>query len=71
MVLILNFFVIKNYVGTYKQKFYKNANGQKANFINSWTTNNDNIRVYDNMDIFPNAADKCPTDTYNLWVLFA
>ena len=68
--LDIEFLCDKKLRETYKQKFYKNANGQKANFINSWTTNNDNIRVYDNMDIFPN-ADKCPTDTYNLWVPFA
>ena len=67
--LDIEFFCDKKLRDTYKQKFYKNANGQKENFINNWTTNNDNIRVYDNMDIYPN-MEKCPIDTYNLWVPF-
>jgi len=44
--------------------------GKKVNFINAWTTNNTEIRMFQNMDVYPNES-KCPLDTYNLWVPFA
>ena len=44
--------------------------GKKINFINAWTTNNTEIRMYQYMDVYPNES-KCPLDTYNLWVPFA
>lgn len=53
----------------YKHKSFKNANGQKENFINHWISNNDNIRAYEDMALFPNAS-KCPQGIYNLWIPF-
>jgi len=53
----------------YKHKSFKNANGQKENFINHWISNNDNIRAYEDMALFPNAS-KCPPGIYNLWIPF-
>lgn len=43
---------------------------KKINFIDTWTRNNDEIRVYDKMDIYPNVR-KCPENVFNLWTPFA
>ena len=39
---------------------------EDTNFINAWTTNNPNIRYYDDMDIFPPDI-KCKENYYNLY----
>lgn len=44
--------------------------GKPQNFINRWLVNNTEIRMYDNMDVYPNPV-RCPANTYNLWVPFA
>jgi hypothetical protein len=43
---------------------------RKINFIDTWTRNNDELRVYDRMDIYPNTK-KCPENVFNLWTPFA
>ena len=43
--------------------------GVPENFIKKWTENNDYIRKYTNMDIFPDSS-KCPKDWFNLWIPF-
>ena len=35
-------------------------------FIKKWMKSNDNIRKYDDMDIYPNTAS-CPKNIYNMW----
>lgn len=42
-------------------------NGKNVNFINMWTTNNNDIRCFERMDIYP-FAPACPPDCFNLWV---
>ena len=44
--------------------------GVPINFIKKWTINNDSIRKYINMDIFPD-NNKCPKDYLNLWIPFS
>ena len=44
-------------------------NGSPINFIKRWTTNNEFIRKYINMDIYPDAS-KCPEGYFNLWIPF-
>lgn len=39
----------------------------KTSFINYWINENDNIRSYTYMGIYPNKL-KCPDNVYNLWV---
>lgn len=40
--------------------------GLPVNFIDKWTSFNDKIRQYDNVEIYPDAS-KCPNNIYNLW----
>lgn len=44
--------------------------GRKISFINTWITNNDELRTYDRMNIYPNTA-ACPPNEFNLWIPFA
>lgn len=47
-----------------------NEKGAKINFIDAWTKNNDEIRIFERMNIYPNTA-MCPPTEYNLWIPFA
>ncbi len=50
----------------------KNENGiveKKKSFINRYLGENDNLKIYLNMDIYPN-NDKCPVNHFNLWTPF-
>ena len=44
--------------------------GIPVRFIDKWTSFNDNIRRYDNIEVYPNPS-KCPNNIYNLWRPFA
>jgi hypothetical protein len=44
--------------------------GKKINFIDSWMKNNDEIRMYDSMNLYPNPA-LCPPNEFNIWIPFA
>jgi hypothetical protein len=46
------------------------SNGIPVLFINRWTSFNDKIRKYDDMNIYPDAS-KCPKNIYNMWRPFA
>jgi hypothetical protein len=37
--------------------------------INEWISGNNNIKCYDEMDIYPN-EEECPKNIYNLWIPF-
>jgi hypothetical protein len=54
---------------SYKHMSFINKKGEKENFISSWISNNDNIRCFDDMDIFPDPL-KCPSNIFNLWIPF-
>ena len=54
---------------SYKHKSFKNEKGEKENFISHWISNNDAIRCFDDMDIYPN-PNKCPENIFNLWIPF-
>jgi len=41
--------------------------GKGVNFIDAWTKNNNDIRCFERMDIYP-FAPACPADCFNLWV---
>ena len=43
-----------------------NKQGFPVSFIDKWMKNNNNIRKYDSMDMYPNNKD-CPSNEYNLW----
>ena len=43
--------------------------GKNLNFIKMWTQNNNDIRCYENMDVYP-FAPACPPDCFNLWMPF-
>jgi energy-coupling factor transporter ATP-binding protein EcfA2 len=43
--------------------------GKQVNFIKMWTTNNNDIRKYECMDVFP-FAPMCPPECFNLWTPF-
>jgi len=43
--------------------------GKNVNFIKMWTTNNNDKRCYENMDVYP-FAPACPPDCFNLWMPF-
>jgi energy-coupling factor transporter ATP-binding protein EcfA2 len=43
--------------------------GKNLNFIKMWTQNNNDIRCYENMDVYP-FAPACPHDCFNLWTPF-
>jgi energy-coupling factor transporter ATP-binding protein EcfA2 len=43
--------------------------GKNVNFIDAWTKNNNDIRCFERMDIYP-FAPACPADCFNLWVPF-
>ena len=44
--------------------------GIEQNFIKKWLVNNENIRKYDDMNIYPHPVP-CPPRMYNLWRPFA
>ena len=46
------------------------SKGGAVNFISKWMINNNNIKCFDNMDIFPDPT-KCPANYYNLWIPFS
>lgn len=50
------------------EKFDKEGNIKKCNFVTEWL-NDENIKKYNDVDIYPR-NDLCPTDIYNLWSLF-
>ena len=54
---------------SYKHMSFINKKGEKENFISSWISNNDNIRCFDDMDIYPDPL-KCPSNIFNLWIPF-
>jgi hypothetical protein len=46
---------------------------QKRIFIDDWTRGYDNIKIYNNIDVYPYTSEednKCPEDTFNLWIKF-
>ena len=53
----------------YKQRPCLN-HGAMSNFISNWLKNNMNMRVFEEMDLYPNDS-RCPADVYNLWTPFA
>jgi hypothetical protein len=48
----------------------KNKSGTPQSFIYKWTTCNNGIRNYEDMNIYPDAS-QCPDDCFNLWRPFA
>ena len=42
---------------------------KKKSFINKYLGENENLKQYEDMDIYPN-NDKCPTNHFNLWTAF-
>jgi len=54
---------------SYKHMSFINKKGEKENFISNWISNNDNIRCFDDMDIYPDPL-KCPSKIFNLWIPF-
>jgi hypothetical protein len=44
--------------------------GTPINFIDRWLYNNNNMKVYDDVGIYPNDA-LCPENIYNMWIPFA
>ena len=65
----LLFFNEKKLRESYRHKSFKNEKGEKENFISHWISNNDNIRAFDDMDIYPDQT-KCPENIFNLWIPF-
>ena len=48
-----------------------NEDGDEVNFIEKWLRNNPNMRVYDRMDVFPNAEEAARhPKVYNMWTPF-
>ena len=43
--------------------------GTPVSFISRWTTFNDKIRRYDDMQIYPN-PELCPPNVFNMWIPF-
>jgi hypothetical protein len=68
----------EHYIRTYQQLKLENAHlfcgydekGKKINFIDTWTKNNDEIRIYEKMNVYPN-AELCPDNEFNIWTPFA
>lgn len=60
----------KQLITSYKHITYKNADGKQMNFIDHWIKNNNKIRCYDDVGIYPNKS-KCPKNHFNLWEDFA
>ena len=44
--------------------------GKKKHFIDLWMKDNDDLRCYDRMNIYPN-AEMCPPNEFNIWTPFA
>ena len=60
----------KQLITSYKHLTFKNTDGKPTNFIEHWLRNNNTIKCYDDVDIYPNKS-KCPNNIYNLWEDFA
>ena len=65
----VHYFSPKQLVDSFKYVSYQ-KDGKKKNFINEWTTSNDNIKKYDDMDVYP-APLICPPNNFNMWTGFA
>lgn len=52
-----------------EHKTYKTEEGKPKVFINNWMVGNDNIRIYDDMDVYPHPL-VCPPNIYNLFKQF-
>ena len=67
------YFKIPEFKQTYEHLCYdamdKEGNICSLNFISKYTTNNKNMRQYQDIDIYPNSID-CPKHHYNLWKPF-
>ena len=54
----------------YEHKEVLSSNEDRCNFIENWIRNNNDMRVYADMNIYPDPS-MCPEDEYNLWTPFA
>lgn len=60
----------KQIITSYKHITFKDNDGKTTNFIERWLRNNNSIKCYDDVGIYPNKA-KCPANIFNLWEEFA
>ena len=60
----------KQLITSYKHITFKNTDGKPTNFIEHWLRNNDMIKCYDDVGVYPDKS-KCPNNIFNLWEDFA
>lgn len=63
------FFTKAELTNAYEHLSFTNDKGEEESFIKKWTTKNNKIRNYENMEIYPHPL-KCPDNTFNLWKPF-
>eukprot|EP00966_Prymnesium_polylepis_P181977 4215396-Prymnesium_polylepis.1 len=57
---------------TYAHIAVMDDEGEEVNFISEWLRNNNDMRVFEEMDVYPNPVDaEHNPDVYNLWTPFA
>ena len=63
----------KQLVDSYEHLHCGFKHSKPVGFIQKWTSGNDQIRRYDDMEVyaFNKAPPKCPENVYNLWTPFA
>jgi hypothetical protein len=60
----------KQLITSYKHLTFKTTEGKATNFIESWLRNNNSIKCYDDIGVYPDKS-KCPQNIFNIWEDFA